>query len=278
MSVITSSDPDHLDIYGTPEAYLESFEKYTTLIKSGGALLIRKDISLQPKANAEVKVYTYSRDEGDFHAENIRIGNGEIHIDFVGPEVRINDIQLGLPISINIENGVAAMAIAHLNGMTDEEIKEGMKTFKGVDRRFDFKIKTDRIVFLSDYAHHPSEIKQSVSSIRELYPDKKISVVFQPHLYTRTRDFYTEFADSLSLADEVMLVDIYPARELPIEGVSSELIYNNLKSGIEKSLFKKEELLNVLNDKPLEVLMVLGAGDIDTYIPAISEELKRRFN
>ena len=151
--------------------------------------------------------------------------------------------------------------------MTDKEIKEGMKTFKGVDRRFDFKIKTDRIVFLSDYAHHPSEIKQSVSSIRELYPDKKISVVFQPHLYTRTRDFYTEFADSLSLADEVMLVDIYPARELPIEGVSSELIYNNLKSGIEKSLFKKEELLNVLNDKPLEVLMVLGAGDIDTYIP-----------
>ena len=276
MSVITSSDPDHLDIYGTPEAYLESFEKYTTLIKPGGALLIRKGISLQPKTNAGVKVYTYSRDEGDFHAENIRIRNGEIHIDFVGPDVRINDIQLGLPISINIENGVAAMAIAHLNGVTDEEIKEGMKTFKGVDRRFDFKIKTDSIVFLSDYAHHPSEIKQSINSIRELYQEKKISVVFQPHLYTRTRDFYTEFADSLSLADEVMLVDIYPARELPIEGVTSELIYNNLKPGVEKSLFKKEDLLNVLNGKQLEVLMVLGAGDIDTYIPAISEELKRR--
>ena len=171
---------------------------------------------------------------------------------------------------------MAAMAIDHLNGVTDEEIKEGMKTFRGVDRRFDFKIKTDKLVFLSDYAHHPSEIKQSISSIRELYPNKKISVLFQPHLYTRTRDFYQEFADSLSLADEVMLVDIYPARELPIEGVNSELIYDNLKPGIEKSLFKKGDILNELQNKPLDVLVVLGAGDIDTYFTPIAEELKKR--
>ena len=276
MSVITSSDPDHLDIYETPEAYLKSFEHYTSLIQPGGALIIRKDISLQPKVNDEVRVFTYSRNEGDFHAENIRIGNGEIFIDFVGPDVRIDNIQLGVPISINIENGVAAMAIAHLNGMTDEEIKAGMKSFGGVDRRFDFKIKTDKIVFLSDYAHHPSEIEQSIKSIRELYPTKKISVLFQPHLYTRTRDFYKEFADSLSLADEVMLVDIYPAREKPIEGVTSELIYDNLNPQVEKSLFKKEDLLNILQDKPLEVFVVLGAGDIDSYIPAITDELNKR--
>ena len=240
MTVITSTDPDHLDIYGTEQAYLESFEHYTTLIQPGGALIIRKGISLQPKVQPGVRVYTYSRDEGDFHAENIRIGNGEIFIDFVAPDTRINDIQLGIPVSINIENGVAAMALAHLNGVTDEEIKRGMASFRGVDRRFDFKLKNDRIVFLSDYAHHPSEIKQSVLSMRELYKDKKITAIFQPHLYTRTRDFYQDFADSLSLLDEVILVDIYPAREAPIPGVTSKLIYDNLRPGIEKSMCKKD--------------------------------------
>ena len=272
MSVITATDPDHLDIYGT-EAYLESFEHYTTLIQPGGALIIRKGISLHPQVQPGVKVYTYSRDEGDFHAENIRIGNGEIFIDFVGPEVRIEDIRLGVPVSINIENGVAAMALAHLNGVTDEEIKQGMASFRGVDRRFDFKIKNDRIVFLSDYAHHPSEIKQSVLSIRELYRDKKITAIFQPHLYTRTRDFYKDFAESLSLLDEVILVDIYPAREQPIPGVTSQLIYDNLRPGIEKSMCKKEEILDVLKNKKIEVLITLGAGDIENYVPAITEKL-----
>ena len=273
MAVITSADPDHLDIYGTEQAYLESFEHYTTLIQPGGALIIRKGISLQPKVQPGVRVYTYSRDEGDFHAENIRIGNGEIFIDFVGPEVRIEDIRLGVPVSINIENGVAAMALAYLNGVTDEEIKQGMASFRGVDRRFDFKIKNDRIVFLSDYAHHPSEIKQSVLSIRELYRDKKITAIFQPHLYTRTRDFYKDFAESLSLLDEVILVDIYPAREQPIPGVTSQLIYDNLRPGIEKSMCKKEEILDVLKNKKIEVLITLGAGDIENYVPAITEKL-----
>ena len=223
-----------------------------------------------------MKIYTYSRDEGDFHAENIRIGNGEIFIDFVGPDIRIDNIQLGVPVSINIENGVAAMALAHLNGVTPEEIKQGMASFRGVDRRFDFKIKNNRIVFLSDYAHHPSEIKQSVMSMRELYRDKKITAVFQPHLYTRTRDFYKDFADSLSLLDEVILVDIYPAREQPIPGVSSRLIYDNLRPGIEKSMCKKEEILDVLKAKHIEVLITLGAGDIDNYVPGICDLLSRR--
>ena len=276
MSVITSSDPDHLDIYGTEEAYLKSFEHYTTLFQPGGALIIRKDVSLQPQVQPGVKVYTYSRSEGDFHAENIRIGNGEIIIDFVAPDIRINDILLGVPVSINIENGVAAMALAHLNGVSAEEIKQGMASFRGVDRRFDFKIKNDRIVFLSDYAHHPSEIKQSVMSMRELYQDKKITAIFQPHLYSRTRDFYKEFAESLSLLDEVILTDIYPAREEPIEGVTSQLIYDNLRPDMVKSMCRKEELPELLRNKEIEVLMTLGAGDIDNYASDIYELLKTR--
>lgn len=278
MTVITSTDPDHLDIYGTEKAYLESFEHYTTLIQPGGALIIRKGISLQPKVQAGVRVYTYSRDEGDFHAENIRIGNGEIFIDFVAPDTRINDIQLGVPVSINIENGVAAMALAHLSGATDEEIKQGMASFRGVDRRFDFKLKNDRIVFLSDYAHHPAEIAQSVKSVRELYQDKKITVIFQPHLYTRTRDFYRDFADSLSLSDEVILTEIYPAREQPIPGVTSQLIYDNLRPGIEKCICRKEDVLSLLAQKHTEVLVVLGAGDLDNYAPQITQLLSEKYH
>ena len=276
MSVITATDPDHLDIYGTWEAYLESFRHYTTLIQPGGALILHEGLALQPDVQSGVKVYTYSRDHGDFHAENIRIGGGEIYVDFVAPDTRICDVQLGVPVSINIDNGVAAMALAHLNGVTDEEIKRAMASFRGVDRRFDFKLKTDRIVFLSDYAHHPAEIAQSVRSIRELYQDKKITAIFQPHLYTRTRDFYHEFADSLSLLDEVILTDIYPAREEPIPGVSSQLIYDQLRPGIEKCLCRKEDVLALLETKDIEVLIVLGAGDMDNYVPQITRLLEQR--
>ena len=267
--MITATDPDHLDIYGTKEAYLESFRKYTSLIQPGGALIVRKGIELQPALQNGVKLYTYSQEEGDFHAENIRIGNGEIFFDYVSPLGNIPNIQLGVPVSINIENGVAAMALAQMSGLTDEEIKRGMASFRGVDRRFDFKIKNDKVVFLSDYAHHPSEIKQSILSMRALYRDKKLTAVFQPHLYTRTRDFYKDFADSLSLLDEVILVDIYPAREQPIPGVTSKLIYDHLRPGIEKSMCKKEEILDVLSKKDIEVLITLGAGDIDNYVPQI---------
>lgn len=276
MSVITATDPDHLDIYGTWEAYLESFRHYTTLIQPGGVLILHEGLALKPDVQPGVKVYTYSRDHGDFHAENIRIGGGEIFMDFVAPDTRICDVQLGVPVSININNGVAAMALAHLNGVTDEEIKRGMANFRGVDRRFDFKLKTDRIVFISDYAHHPAEIAQSVRSIRELYRDKKITAVFQPHLYTRTRDFYREFADSLSLLDEVILTDIYPAREEPIPGVSSRLIYDQLRPGIEKCLCRKEDVPALLETKNIEVLIVLGAGDMDNYALQITHLLEQR--
>ena len=275
-TIITSTDADHLDIYGTEEAYLESFSHYTSLIQPGGALIMRKGISLKPRLQEGVKLYTYSREEGDFHAANVRIGGGEIIFDYISPLGNINDVQLGVPIAINIENGIAAMALAQLSGASNEEIKAGMASFRGVDRRFDFKIKTDKVVYLSDYAHHPEEIKQSILSMRALYEDKKLTGVFQPHLYTRTRDFYQEFADSLSLLDEVILTDINPARELPIEGVSSELIYENLGSAMEKTLCKKEEVLDILKSKEIEVLITLGAGDIENYAPQICEILKEQ--
>lgn len=276
MSVITSTDPDHLDIYGTKEAYLESFRKYTTLIQPGGALIIRKGLEMTAELQQGVRYYEYGLDEGDFHAENIRIGNGKIMFDFISPIENVENVVLGHPVPINIENGVAAMAMAQLNGCTAEELKYGMSTYKGVDRRFDFKIKTDNCVLLSDYAHHPNEIYQSAKSLKQLYADKKITAIFQPHLYSRTRDFYKEFADSLSLLDEVILCDIYPARELPIEGVTSQLIYDNLKEGVEKQMINKEDIIGLVKSRSFEVLVILGAGDIDTYVPQITKILKAR--
>lgn len=275
-TVITATDADHLDIYGTEEAYLESFSHYTSLIQPGGALIMRKNIQLNPQLQEGVRLYTYSTEEGDFHAENIRIGGGEIFFDYVSPLGNIQNIQLGVPVAINIENGIAAMALAQLSGVTNDEIKAGMASFQGIERRFDFKIKTDKIVYLSDYAHHPEEIKQSILSMRALYKDKKITAIFQPHLYTRTRDFYLDFADSLSLLDEVILTDIYPARELPIKGVSSQLIYDHLSPNIEKTLCKKEEVLDVLMNKNIEVLITLGAGDIENYASQICKILNKR--
>ena len=275
-TVITATDADHLDIYGTKEAYLESFRHYTSLIQPGGALIMRKDIELEPKLQDGVTLYTYSGKEGDFHAENVRIGNGEIIFDYVSPLGNIKDIQLGVPVAINIENGIAAMALAQISGVNAEEIKVGMASFRGVDRRFDFKIKNSKVVYLNDYAHHPEEIRQSILSMRALYKDKKLTGIFQPHLYTRTRDFYQEFADSLSLLDEVILTDIYPARELPIDGVSSLLIYDSLRPEVKKTICKKEDILNLLQEKDIEVLMTLGAGDIDNYVPLITDLLNQR--
>ena len=274
MSVITSTDPDHLDIYGTKEAYLESFRHYTTLIQPNGALIIHKDLEMKQDVQDGVKVYEYSLNEGDFHAENIRINNGEITFDFISPIENVKDVELGHPVPINIENAIAAMAMAQLNGCTAEELRNGMKTYKGVDRRFDFKIKNDQLVFLSDYAHHPQEIYQSAKSIKELYGNRKVTAIFQPHLYTRTRDFYKEFAEALSQLDEVILCDIYPARELPIPGVTSQLIYDNLKEGVQKSMIHKEDVLDFVRNHRFDVLVVLGAGDLDNYVPQITKILE----
>lgn len=276
MSVITSTDPDHLDIYGTKEAYLESFRHYTELIQPGGALIIHRNLEMKQHVQEGVKVYDYSREEGDFHAENIRIEKGTITFDFVSPIETAKDVELGQPIPINIENGIAAMAMAQLNGCTAEELREGMKTYGGVDRRFDFKIKNDRHVFLSDYGHHPKEILQSAKSLKELYADRKITVIFQPHLYTRTRDFYKDFADALSHFDEVILTEIYPAREQPIEGVTSKLIYDNLRPNIAKQMIKKDDVLDFVKSRDFDVLVVLGAGNLDNYVPEITKIIKAK--
>ena len=276
MSVITATDPDHLDIYGTKQAYLESFRHYATLIQPGGALILHTNLEMTADVQPGVTVYSYSRDEGDFHAENICIDNGEITFDFVSPIERVDHVELGQPIPINIENGVAAMAMAQLNGCTADELRSGMKTYGGVDRRFDFKIKDSRHVLLSDYAHHPKEIYQSAKSIRELYKNRKITAIFQPHLYTRTRDFYKDFADALSQLDEVILCDIYPAREQPIPGVTSKLIYDNLKPGVEKSMIHKEDVLNLVRNRDFDVLVVLGAGDLDNYVPEIAKIIESK--
>jgi UDP-N-acetylmuramate--alanine ligase len=276
MSVITSTDPDHLDIYGTKEAYLESFRHYTELIQPGGALIIHRDLEMKDHLQDGVRRYDYALSEGDFHAENIQIENGEITFDFISPIENVPGVQLGQPVPINIENGIAAMAMAQLNGCTADELRNGLKTYGGVDRRFDFKIKTSELVFLSDYAHHPKEIYQSARSIRELYKNRHITAIFQPHLYTRTRDFYQDFADALSQLDEVILTEIYPARELPIEGVTSELIYDRLAPGVEKQLVKKADVLSLIESRSFDVLIVLGAGDLDNQVPEMARILSSK--
>ena len=277
MAVITAVDPDHLDIYGTPEAYRESFEHFTSLIRPDGYLILKKGVNLHPQLKPGVKLYTYSAtEEADFYAKNIRIGNGEIFFDFVAPDVCIPNIQLGVPVKVNIENGVAAMALAWLNGVTEEEIRQGMKSFAGPVRRFDFHVKKENIVLLDDYAHHPAELKASILSVKELYKGKKITGIFQPHLYTRTRDFAEDFAQSLSLLDELILLDIYPAREKPIPGVTSQIIFDKVTVS-DKKMIRKEELLALAEKEAptWDVVLMLGAGDIDRLIEPVKQIVEK---
>ena len=278
MAVITAVDPDHLDIYGTPAAYRESFEHFTSLIRPDGCLVMKKGLQLQPRLSEGTKLYTYSAtEEADFFARNIRIGNGDILFDFVTPDGCIPDVKLGVPVKVNIENGVAAMALAWLNGVIPEEIRRGMETFAGSVRRFDFHLKKDDIVLLDDYAHHPAELKASIQSVKELYPDKKVTGIFQPHLYTRTRDFAADFAASLSLLDELILLDIYPAREEPIPGVTSQIIFDRVTIP-NKRMIRKEELLDLVQKEAasFEVVLMVGAGNIDRLVEPVKQILEKR--
>ncbi len=275
-TVITSTDADHLDIYGNEEAYLESFRHYTSLIQPGGYLILHTGLKMQPNTKEGVTTYTYSRDNGDFHAENVKIGNGEITFDLISPLGNIKGINLGVPVTVNIENGIAAMALAQLAGATEEEIRQGMASFSGVDRRFDFHVRTSQMVYLSDYAHHPEEIRQSILSVKQLYEGRRVKAIFQPHLYSRTRDFYREFADALSLLDDVTIVDIYPARELPIPGITSKLIYDNLRPGMKKEMCHKEDIPDIVHRKDFDVLVTLGAGDIEDYAQEITQILNEK--
>lgn len=273
IAVITSVAPDHLDIYQTEEAYREAFLRFISLIKPGGILLMEANVSLEV-TRTDIRTYRYGfsseTDQPDFYAENIKIADGEIYFDLVTPSSVIPAIHLGTPVEINILNGVAALAAGWLNGMTDEELRNGMATFQGPKRRFDFHIKTDQLVLIDDYAHHPEELEASISSVKKLYPDRKLTVVFQPHLYSRTKDFYLEFARALSLADQVILIPIYPAREEPIPGVNSQMILDEVSSA-DKALMGKEELLEKIKSTNPEVLLIAGAGDIELLVEPIKK-------
>ena len=278
VATITSADPDHLDIYGNKENYLEAFAQFTERIREDGYLIIHEGLEVQPRTKEGVKTYTYGREQGDFHAENIRIGSGRILFDYVSPWQRIADVELGVPMSINIENGIASMAMAEICGATADEMKKGMVTFAGAERRFDFHIKEDDLVLISDYAHHPDEVRACARSIKELYSDKKVTVLFQPHLFSRTADFYKEFAETLSMFDKVILVDIYPAREKPIPGVTSKLIYDHLAAGVERSMCSRANVVSTIEKEKndIEILVSLGAGDIENEIGKIEQILRNR--
>lgn len=283
IAVITSTDPDHLDIYGTEEAYLESFAHFTELIEPGGTLVVHTGLKLVPRPHPSVKVYTYAEDHGDFHADNIRVGDGTIVFDFVGPEgLRIADIELGVPVRINITNAVAAMAACYLTGdVTGDDMRRAMASFMGAERRFQFHLKEPMPgghVIIDDYAHHPDELTQSISSVKALYPGSRLTVAFQPHLYSRTRDFAPQFGRALSGADDVILLDIYPAREQPIEGVTSALIYDHIDAP-GKIMVTKENLCETIKNRNFEILLIAGAGDIVNYVePIVSQTVTKALN
>ncbi len=269
VAVITSTDADHLDIYGTEEAYLESFAHFTSLIQPEGTLIVHEGLKLKPRPASGVKVLTYSRDNGDFHAENIRTGDGTITFDLITPDGCVTDIALGVPVEINIENAIAAAAGVWAAGEFDPAIvKKALSSFMGPKRRFEFYLRTPEHVIIDDYAHHPDELRASIRSVKALYPHRKLTVAFQPHLYSRTRDFAEDFASALSEAHSVVLLDIYPARELPIDGVTSRIIFDRLTCP-ERRLITKEEFVDTITSMEWHLLLCAGAGDIVDYIPAI---------
>jgi UDP-N-acetylmuramate--alanine ligase len=237
---------------------------------------MKKGLPLLPRVQQGVKVYTYSANEkADFYADNIHYGNGELRFDFATPDTLITDINLGVPVTVNIENGVAAMAMAWLNGATATEIRDAMATFAGTNRRFNFILKTDKLVMMDDYAHHPEELKACITSVRNLYPDKRILGIFQPHLFSRTRDFYKEFAKSLSMLNGVILLPIYPAREKPIPGITSEIILDEVTAD-DKRICSKERLCEEILHTDYDVYITIGAGDIELLIPEIKETLSNK--
>ena len=276
IAVVNATDPDHLDIYGTEEAYLESFAHFTELIRPDGALIVRTGLKLRPRPAEGVRVYTFGRNDGDFHASNVRVGDGTIVFDFVHPEGRITDIELGVPVDINIDNAIAALAAVWLTGeLTPELARRAMVSYPGVERRFECHLKEPGRAIIDDYAHHPDELRQSIASVRALYPHRKLTVAFQPHLYSRTRDFADEFADALSAADEVILIDLYPAREQPIPGISSKTIFDKVKCA-QKRMISKEDFVETMKMSNFEVLLTAGAGDLNLYVPRLVEALGRK--
>jgi len=275
IAIITSIDSDHLDIYNSNEAIHEAFSCFTSNIVSQGSLIIKKGLELPLQIPADCKVYSYAvNKDADFYASNLTLENGLYHFDFNYPNGIINNLVLGIPGLYNVENAVAALAASILAGATPDELSKGLATFKGVKRRFDIRLNEDNIVYVDDYAHHPEEIKACINSARAMFPGRKLTGIFQPHLFTRTRDFAVDFAKSLSLLDEVLLLPIYPARELPIKGIDSQMILS-LMNHPHKHLVQKADIPAYFIGRKTEVLLTMGAGDIDTLVEPIENFFRK---
>ncbi len=277
IAIVTSTDPDHLDIYGDEAHYLEAFSKFTSLIRPGGILLRHTHLKFKSEVGPEVRVQTYGREDGDWHAEEVKIGEGKISFTLTGPEgLRIENLSPGVPVEINIDNAIAAAAASLLSGASEEDVRRGLSTFKGAKRRFEIWLdgseRDGGTILIDDYAHSPNEIKASIESVKKLYPGKELTVIFQPHLYTRTRDFAEGFAEALSGADEVIMPEIYAAREEPLPGISSMTILDKVKSK-RKTYCERKDLLNLIKNSNFEILMTLGAADLDVELPGIRRVL-----
>lgn len=267
-AVITAIDEDHLDIYDGIKDIIQTFEEFTDQINKSGNLLIKKGLELN-NTKFPNNVYTYSLNEkADYYPVNIQTKSFSSKFDLITPKTKIKNLEIQIPGDVNIENSVAAAAVAHIHKIHEKKIREALYSWSGVKRRFDYIIHTPHLIYIDDYAHHPEEVKSLLNSVRKIHKDKKITGVFQPHLYSRTKDFADEFADSLSLLDELILLDIYPAREKPIDGVSSKLIFDKVKTD-NKLLIKKEDLLDNIRIKDSEILLTIGAGDIDRFVEPI---------
>ena len=276
MAIITSADADHLDIYGSLNDMRDAYREFTGKIKSGGILLLKKGVNIDPLLYDETPVFSYAvEDEADYFATHLKVNHGTYFFDLDTPAGLIHDITVGIPGLFNLENAVAALSVAHLLGISESVMRESLKTFSGVRRRFDFHCQRPDFVYMDDYAHHPEELKACIGAVKEVYPGKKITGVFQPHLFSRTRDFADAFARSLEMLDDIILLEIYPAREKPIEGIDSAMLLKKIRSQ-KKILCARENLIEELIIRNPEVLLTLGAGDIDQLVSPIIKAFEKK--
>ncbi len=276
FTVITAIDADHLDIYGTKDELKKTFNQFVNQTRKGGTVLVKKGLKLSLKYDYDYYTYTLTKN-ADFYAKNISLDNDTYSFDVVTPTIKIKNLILNNTGIVNVENAIAATAVSYLIGIDQETIRDALGKFTGITRRFDYLIKTKELVYIDDYAHHPQELDAVINSVRKLYPDRKVTGIFQPHLYSRTRDFANEFAESLGNLDELILLDIYPAREMPIKNITSKVIYDKIKLQ-NKELCDKKDLLNKLKNRHIEVLLTLGAGDIDQFVEPIKALLADNMN
>ena len=276
MAIITCMEADHLDVYNNELSIKKAFEEFTGRLPENGILLHHSKVNISGEVTSNLQTYSYSLEpESDFHPINLRVSEGKYRFDLVTPKKTLSGFTLSLPGLVNVENAVAALSMAYLQGLGRENLYKNLTTFQGTERRFDIQFHQGGLLYIDDYAHHPAEIAYTIRSVREFFPDRKILGIFQPHLYSRTKFFAGEFAESLGMFDELILLDIYPAREEPLEGVSSQLILDQVKN-IPATITTKKELMNVLRNRDIETIMTMGAGDIDKMVSPIREMMEQR--